>query len=123
VSPLVKAAWMILAFAAAVAAVGVVGLVRDENSGSAHEIARTSAGWEPSTLTVDRGATVVFVNESVDETWPASDVHPTHELLDGFDARRGVTRGASWSFTFERSGRFGFHDHLAPETTGTVVVR
>lgn len=114
---------MILAFAAAVAAVGVVGLVRDGDSGGGNEISRTPSGWAPATLTVDRGDTVVFVNESADETWPASDVHPTHELLPGFDAERGVPRGSSWSYTFDRSGRFGFHDHLSPETTGTVVVR
>lgn len=111
---------MILAFAAAV---GTVGLVRDDASGAEHEISRTSSGWEPRTLTVDPGAIVVFVNESSDETWPASDVHPTHELLPGFDAERGVPRGGSWSYTFDRSGRFGFHDHLSPETVGVVVVR
>jgi plastocyanin len=123
VSPIVKAAWMILAFAVAVGAIGVVGLLRDEDGSADFEIARTAGGWEPSTLTVERGSTVLFVNESADGAWPASDVHPTHELYPGFDAQRGVPPGQSWSYTFERAGRWGYHDHLSPETTGVVEVR
>lgn len=122
-SPLVRASFLLLAFAATVALVGVVGLVRDGGQGAEHEIVRTSRGWEPATVTVERGDAVVFRNESGDQAWPASDVHPTHELLPGFDAERGLPDGAAWTFTFDRPGRFAFHDHLAPETRGAIVVR
>ena len=77
----------------------------------------------PATVTIERGDTVVFANESAEDMWPASDVHPTHELYPGFDARRGVASGRSWSYTFERPGRWTYHDHLSPETTAAIVVR
>jgi plastocyanin len=104
--------------------VGVVGIVRDSgDQGTEQRVARTRAGWEPRTLTVERGEVVVFANESDEDVWPASDVHPTHQLYPGFDAKRGVSPGRSWSFTFERPGRWTYHDHLSPETKATIVVR
>ena len=62
-------------------------------------------------------------NASGEDAWPASDVHPTHEVYPGFDAERGVPSGSSWSYTFDRAGSWPFHDHLAPEAKGVIVVR
>jgi plastocyanin len=79
-------------------------------------------GFSPETLMVEAGETVTFENESDDDRWPASNVHPTHELYPGFDARKAVLPGESYSFTFERRGRWGYHDHLNPDLQGTIVV-
>ena len=53
----------------------------------------TDDGFEPSTLTVSSGTTVTFENESSDDSWPASDVHPTHQLYPGFDAKKPLLAG------------------------------
>ena len=106
-----------------VGAVGVVAALRDGGSSADHEVTRTAGGWEPATLAIARGDTVEFVNASGEDAWPASDVHPTHEVYPGFDAERGVPAGSSWSYTFDRAGSWSFHDHLAPEAKGVVVVR
>lgn len=79
-------------------------------------------GFEPSTLTIESGDTVEFKNESGEDKWPASDVHPTHELYPGFDAQKTVLDGDSYEFTFDRAGRWGYHDHLNPDIQGTIVV-
>ena len=42
--------------------------------------------FDPETLTIKVGDTVEFKNESGEDKWPASNVHPTHELYPGFDA-------------------------------------
>jgi plastocyanin len=81
-----------------------------------------SDSFSPATLTVQAGDTVTFANESGDDKWPASDVHPTHEEYPGFDAGKAVLDGDSYEFTFERPGRWGYHDHLNPELKGTIVV-
>jgi len=60
----------------------------------------TDNGFEPSTLTVSSGDTVKFENKSSDDFWPASNVHPTHLLYPGFDAKKPVLPGDSYSFTF-----------------------
>ena len=77
----------------------------------------------PATVTIRPGETVVWTNEGDDLMWPASDVHPTHQEYSGFDARRPVARGASWSFTFARAGAWGYHNHMAPRAKGTVIVQ
>jgi plastocyanin len=82
-----------------------------------------ATAFSPAVLTVDVGATVTFVNRSGDDKWPASDVHPTHERYPLFDAGRTIVPGGSWSFRFERRGRWTYHDHLSPDVTGVIVVR
>ncbi len=82
----------------------------------------TDTGFEPSKVTIPVGTTVVFVNNGQALHWPASGVHPTHEILPGFDAKRGLATGDTYSFTFEQKGSWPMHDHLNPRTTGTIVV-
>ena len=54
--------------------------------------------------------------------WVASDVHPTHDELPGFDQLEGVEAGNDYSFTFEEVGEWTYHNHLVPTDTGTIVV-
>ncbi|HEX9415970.1 MAG TPA: hypothetical protein VF895_04620 [Gaiellaceae bacterium] len=82
----------------------------------------TSSGFSPRVLQIKEGQTVAFVNDSGQGYWPASDPHPIHTDYPGFDALNTVEPGGSWSFTFDRVGRWGYHNHLLPETKGTIVV-
>ena len=82
----------------------------------------TDTGFVPAAVTVEVGARVTFMNDGQALHWPSSDVHPTHELLPGFDAGQGLGTGESYSFTFEEKGTWGFHDHLFPELKGEVIV-
>jgi plastocyanin len=82
----------------------------------------TDDGFEPSTLTVSSGDTVTFENKSSDDAWPASNVHPTHQLYPGFDAKKPLLSGESYSFTFTKAGSWGYHNHLEPDEQGTIVV-
>lgn len=107
----------------------------------------TDSGFSPREVVITEGATVRWVNRGGAAAWPASDVHPVHQAYpadyseagsygasqactgpgqpkDGaFDACRRVQPGEAFSFTFEETGTWGYHDHLAPSRTGTVVVR
>jgi len=74
-------------------------------------------------LTIHRGETVRFVDDGTRDYWPASDPHPIHTDYPGFDAEKVIHPGGSWSFRFNRVGRWGYHNHLSPETRGTIVVR
>jgi len=51
------------------------------------------SGFEPATVNIKPGDTVVWTNEAGRAAWPASDDHPTHTKLPGFDALRGLPRG------------------------------
>lgn len=79
-------------------------------------------GFSPSSITVAAGETVVFMNENSVDVWPASAPHPTHTDYPEFDAKKPVTPGNSYSFTFTRVGTWKYHSHLNPTHFGSVVV-
>lgn len=83
----------------------------------------SDTGFSHTELEIDPGTTVTFVNNGQAPHWPASDIHPTHEILPEFDSGRGLTTGETYSYTFTESGTWRFHDHLNPRTTGVIVVR
>ena len=96
----------------------------------------TDGGYVPSTLTIKKGDTVTFKNESSVAMWTASAMHPAHTGYSGtslsehcpdaantsFDACRGYQPGESWSFTFNKVGSWGYHNHLSPSQWGKVIV-
>ena len=96
----------------------------DDNGGGGggNVVEITDDGFEPSSLTVSSGDSVTFENKSSDDSWPASDVHPTHQNYPGFDAKNALLSGESYSFTFEKTGSWGYHNHLEPDQQGTIVV-
>jgi Raf kinase inhibitor-like YbhB/YbcL family protein len=90
----------------------------------------TSSGFNPSSLTIKTGDTVVFQNNDTELHWPASAVHPTHTVYpesggcigSKFDACAGLAQSETFTFTFNQKGTWNYHDHLNPGLTGTVVV-
>jgi len=94
-----------------------------DSGGGGNVVKFTDNGFEPSTLTINSGDTVKFENESGDDFWPASNVHPTHLLYPGFDAKKPILDGGSYSFTFTKPGSWGYHNHLEPDKQGTIVVQ
>ncbi len=108
--------------ASPVAETSETGLSADQDVTEKTIISMTDTGFAPETVTVAAGSTVTFVNNGQALHWPASDVHPTHELLPGFDAGRGIATGDEYAFTFTEVGRWSFHDHLNPQFMGAVVV-
>ncbi|MBI3261245.1 cupredoxin domain-containing protein [Candidatus Berkelbacteria bacterium] len=93
-----------------------------EPATAAATVTYTATGFSPSSVTVKSGSTVAFTNEGSEEMWVASDPHPIHIGLRGFDAKKGIGAGQTYSFTFTKTGTFGFHNHLNSSRTGTVVV-
>ncbi len=85
-------------------------------------VSMTASGFSPSTVTVKVGGTVTWTNTDTAVHQPASDPHPTHTGLAGFDALGGVSPGKTFRFTFTRAGTFGYHDHVFTTRTGKVIV-
>jgi len=85
-------------------------------------IEMTAWGFQPPSATLDNNSTVIFVNKDSKPHWPASDVHPTHDLYPEFDPQRGIEPGESWPFRPKKVGEWRFHDHLNPHQKGTLVV-
>lgn len=79
-------------------------------------------GFHPASIRVVQGAQVTFVNHTNKTMWPASNLHPTHEIYPEFDPKAPIAPGESWVFTFTKSGVWRYHDHLRPTFTGSVLV-
>ena len=77
----------------------------------------------PDEITVRAGSAVVFVNGGAEPFWPASNIHPTHEIYPEFDPGRPIGPGGNWSFDFDKAGVWRFHDHWYPKAGGTITVR
>lgn len=88
-----------------------------------YTVTYTSSGFSPKGLTIKAGDTVVFKNNSSADFWPASAIHPTHEIYPEFDAKRSVPAGSSYSFIFTRTGSWKYHNHLNPSANGTITVQ
>lgn len=86
-------------------------------------ISITDTGFSPATLTVPANTTVTFTNNGQGSHRPASDPHPVHTGLVGFDAGRALSTGETYSFTFTQPGTWGFHDHPNPLRRGSIVVQ
>ena len=101
-----------------------------ETTTAEHQVTITAEGFSPKTITIKAGDTVTFVNEDSNQHWPASAMHPTHNVYpesggcigSKFDACKGLEQGESFSFTFNEKGSWKYHDHLSVPSTGTVVV-
>lgn len=78
--------------------------------------------FTPRRLVVGVGDRVVFVNDSGADFWPASNIHPTHEVLPAFDPLGAIPPGGSWGYTFTDAGEWRYHDHLAPDRGGVITV-
>lgn len=89
------------------------------------------SGFEPDSITIEEGEEVTWIDESSSRMWVGSDQHPSHTEYDGtslndhcpsedsFDSCGPVGR---YSFTFNQTGEWGYHNHRAAGDTGTVVV-
>lgn len=82
----------------------------------------SDTGFAPSPTTVKVGTVVTFVNESSGTMWVASDPHPTHTLLPGFDELKSVAKSGTYEYTFAKVGTWTYHNHMNPRVKGTVVV-
>ena len=91
----------------------------------------TDSGFNPAEMTINAGDTVRFVNQGNQARWPASGIHPTHDLYpekggcisSKFDACKGLAKAESFSFTFTIKGSWPYHDHFVPSVRGTIIVQ
>ncbi len=78
--------------------------------------------YAPDRITIKQGDTIQFVNDSTEERWPASNIHPTHEIYSAFDPKKSIMPSKLWSFRFDEAGIWQCHDHIEPKITCRVTV-
>lgn len=83
----------------------------------------SAQGFSPSNITIPAGTAVRFTNKDAKLHWPASGIHPTHQVCPGFDSLKPLQPGESYSFTFTEAKTCPMHDHLNPQVRGSIVVQ
>lgn len=102
---------------------------------SAYTIRYTAEGFSPARITVPRGTTVTFINQSGRDLWVGSDEHPSHMQYAGTNRSEHCIggqpsttafdqcgTGQTYTFTFTKTGTWGYHNHVSAQHKGTVVV-
>lgn len=93
-------------------------------------------GYSPQSLSISQGDTILFINKSNSDRWPATNIHPTHRVYplsdinlcgtdreqNMFDACRSIPPMQSYSFTFKEKGIWHYHDHLNSSIHGRITV-
>lgn len=82
----------------------------------------TNEGYVPANITVKAGTMVMFVNESDQDMWVASNGHPAHTDLPTFDQFEFAPKGSQYVYTFDQVGSWKYHDHVAPVYGGIITV-
>lgn len=100
----------------------IVSLLQINKTSDTYLVYRTNDGFSPTFLVVQMGDVVTFVNTSDHYFWPASDMHPSHNIYSEFDPTTAIAPGEEWSFKFKKIGKWAFHDHLESHRGGMISV-
>ena len=98
-------------------------------------VAYDGSSFSPASVTIKKGDSVAF-NSTTGDMWVASAPHPAHTGYDGTSKNEHCAagfagaapfdqckEGASFTFTFNKAGSWGYHNHSNPGAFGTVVVK
>lgn len=80
-----------------------------------HVVTIDATSYTPRLLVVQRGDTVLFVNDDVFR-------HTATSKAAGFDSK-DIESGASWTVTLTRAGRFDYACVYHSTMTGTLIVK
>jgi plastocyanin len=82
----------------------------------------TKGSFSPATLKIAKGDIVVWTNKDTSPHQVASDPYPSNDTVPGL-LSDPLAANESFSFTFDETGTFTYHDNLNPlKLKGTVVV-
>lgn len=96
----------------------------DQTPQAKYTVVYDGSKFTPATLTIKKGETVAFENQSSGGMSVASNPHPTHTDYPEFDQYKSSQRGQkTYIFTFEKVGTWGYHNHLNPAVKGTINVQ
>ena len=69
-----------------------------------HTVLLTKEGFVPEELVIREGEKVIFENVDDNPYWPASSLHPNHEIYPEFDPKERIIPPENWEFVFDKPG-------------------
>lgn len=86
------------------------------------EITLGSSGFSPNQITIKKGATVVWTNNSGKVASVNSGPHPVHSNYPPLNLG-SFNDGQTLELVFNETGTFGYHNHLNAGQTGSITVK
>ena len=85
-----------------------------QTQSAANTVTIQNMAFNPSTLNVQVGTTVTWINKD----------SVTHDVVSdtGLFTSGNLTNGMSYNYTFNQTGSFPYHCAIHPSMTGTIVV-
>lgn len=102
---------------------GDTNIVAQTNESNVSNVEISSNGLNPQTLRIKTGTTVNWVN--IDEVAHSvvSGPYPKNDSLEDLDTEEPLEKAESFSFVFEKSGTFEYHDNSGNKIfNGTIIV-
>ena len=75
----------------------------------------TGSGFTPSTINIEQGETVTWINNASREMWIGSDRHPTHTNYDGSTLREHCQNGDQSTAAFDQCSTGDITTTRAPD--------
>ncbi len=82
----------------------------------------TSKGFNPSSLDIKKGTVVEWINSDTSPHRIAANPYPTHSDLPNLDSKSNLGPSSNYSYHFNQSGTFEYHDELNPSINASVKV-
>lgn len=79
--------------------------------------------FSPASVTINSGDTVKFVNNAGRTIIIASNPHPTHTANPEIGTGPSVAANGVYNLTLNNAGTWGYHDHLNPSASGSIIVQ
>ncbi|MDR3570923.1 MAG: hypothetical protein P4L81_01850 [Candidatus Pacebacteria bacterium] len=94
-------------------------------------VSYTDTGFQPQKVTISKGQTIRFANNSSDELWVASFGTTSTKIYPGtsscgsteFDSCGPISHGDYWEFTFQQPGAWQFQNNVDKNHSGIIVVQ
>ncbi len=101
-------------------------LITTRNNGNpqqnALQVNITKNSFDPSTITIKAGSSVTWVNTDTAPHRVASNPFPENDGLAGFDSKNPLGPNGTYTFKFDKTGTFDYHDQYHPTVNGSVTV-
>lgn len=81
----------------------------------------TANGFEPQMIKIKAGTEIIWTNKSGRSATVNSDPHPIHNAYPPLNLGQ-FNDGQSVILVFDKTGTYGYHNHLIPDQTGKVIV-
>jgi plastocyanin len=93
----------------------------------------TASGFVPSSVTIKKGQSVTWTNETSGPMWVATAQHPSHTVYSGTSLQQHCpdtdkndfdqcADGTTYTFTFDKTGTWRYHNHSNASQFGSVIV-